>query len=72
MTTESSNDKIYVILGAGASHDVRNEDARIMNLRFKPPLAKDLFNLEEHEDYRNVIEPYKGAVVIAQELAPKN
>ena len=37
--------KICVILGAGASHDVRSAGSPVLNPGLQPPLARDLFDL---------------------------
>ena len=69
---EKTLPKICVILGAGASYDVRNEGSDFLNPGLRPPLARELFNLEERSDFRSIIRHYAGAVVIAQDLAPKS
>ena len=44
----------------------------MLNQGLRPPLARDLFNLAEHNEYRSIIAEYDGAVVLAQDLAPKS
>lgn len=62
--------KICVILGAGASHDVYNGSSPIINPAFKPPLARDLFNIENNKEYWQILQYYPGAQVITDLLAP--
>lgn len=63
-------EKLCVILGAGASHDVSGGGSPVRDARFKPPLARDLFDLGSHPGFWEVISRYPGAVMLAQELAP--
>lgn len=67
-----SREKICVILGAGASFDVRGAGSPVITAGFQPPLARDLFNLEEHDEFRPILAEYPGAVVLAQGLASKS
>lgn len=64
-------EKACVILGAGASCDVYNGGAPIHRKEFCPPLARELFDLEKHPAYWNIIEPYPGAATISSYLTPK-
>ena len=74
--------KICVVLGAGASHDVKNagspsgaisRDSGIVGRpELKPPLAKDLFNIESNEAYWDYLREYKGAQVLTQGLAQQS
>lgn len=65
-------EKACVILGAGASHDVYNGGSPLKNKDFKPPLARHLFDMENHDAYWRVMERYPGARVLTQLLAPKS
>jgi hypothetical protein len=62
--------KVCVILGAGASFDVRGEGSPSISAGFRPPLAKDLFDIEHHSVYWEILNRYPGAKVLAQLLAP--
>jgi hypothetical protein len=62
--------KACVILGAGASHDVKGEASPYIESGFRPPLAKELFDIENHPVYWEIIDKYPGAKVLAQSLAP--
>ena len=63
--------KACVILGAGASHDVRNEGSLVGNEDLQPPLATDLFNIARHPVYSSyVLNKYPGAHFLAQLLGP--
>ena len=64
--------KVCVILGAGASHDVRNAGSPVLSSGFRPPLARDLFNLDQFPEFREILAEYDGAVVLAQDLAPRS
>jgi len=61
--------KVCVILGAGASHDVWGAGSPYINPDYKPPLARDLFNIAEHGAYWGVLKWYNGAIVLTQQLA---
>ena len=61
--------KACVILGAGASHDVRNDGSPEEHREWKPPLARDLFDLRKNKVYWDILERYPGAKVLAQEIA---
>lgn len=61
--------KACVIIGAGASHDVKGEGSPIIELEFQPPLAKDLFDIEKHVPYWSILSRYPGAQVLTQRLA---
>jgi hypothetical protein len=62
--------KACVILGAGASFDVRGEGSPAISSAFRPPLAKDLFDIEKHPTYWEILNRYSGAKVLTQRLAP--
>ena len=62
--------KACVILGAGASFDVRGEGSPAIRPEFRPPLAKDLFDIENHKAYWEILNIYHGAKVLTQRLAP--
>ncbi len=68
---ESGLSKVCVILGAGASHDVRNEANDIINEVFQPPLVSDLFDFDAHPEYRAIARRYSGAITLSQSIAPK-
>ena len=70
--TNLASRKICIILGAGASYDVRNAGSPVLNSGLQPPLARDLFNLEEHSAFRPILAEYEGAVVLAQDLAARS
>ena len=70
--TEQALPKICVILGAGASYDVRNEGFSFLNRGLQPPFAQQLFDLEQRGEFRSIIGDYEGAVVLAQELASRS
>ncbi|MBI4332041.1 MAG: hypothetical protein HY673_12235 [Chloroflexi bacterium] len=62
-------DKVCVVLGAGASADVRGRSSPIKELNvIKPPLARELFDFDVNGGYRRIIEPYGGASFLAQRL----
>lgn len=63
--------KACVILGAGASFDVHNGSAPILHQgNFKPPLARDLFAIDKHPEYFNILHHYPGAQSLAAILSP--
>ena len=77
--------KICVILGAGASHDVRSSGSPInwqsglppadlglgyTNNDYQPPIAMSLFDMQAHEPYHLVLDHYPGAVVVANDISP--
>lgn len=64
-------EKACIILGAGASHDVYNGGSPLINVDFKPPLARDLFDMEQHPTYWQVMQQYPRARVLTQLLSPK-
>ena len=68
MTTPKK--KVCVILGAGASYDVANDGAPINDKELRPPLARELFNMQERPRFWRVMSPYDGAKVLSQSLAP--
>ena len=61
--------KVCVILGARASYDVRNAGSPVLKSGLRPPLARELFDLEQREAFREIIQEYEGVgvVVLAQE-----
>ena len=63
--------KLCVILGAGASYDVHGKGSTLgtRQAAFRPPLAKNLFNIEDRPQYRELLEDYPGADHLAQTLA---
>ena len=70
MTTETLP-KACVILGAGASHDVWDRGAIVIREEFKPPLARELFNISAHPAYQEILAEYPGAHFLAQQLASR-
>ena len=63
--------KVCVILGAGASHGVRNLGTPNFRPELQPPLAKGLFDMEKNPHYfRDVMQPYPRAKVLTQIIAP--
>lgn len=63
--------KVCVILGAGASTDVHNGSAPVLNGGiFKPPLARDLFAIGKHPEYFPILSPYPEAQSLASVLSP--
>lgn len=76
-------EKICVIVGAGASYDVRNAgspsgavvnnpSAVIGNPELRPPLAKHLFDIQGHPAYWTYLREYEGAKVLTQGLAQQS
>ncbi len=63
--------KACVILGAGASYDVGGKGSPL-DASFRPPLAIDLFNIEKHGAYWNILRRYSGAKFLGQRLARKS
>jgi len=61
--------KACVILGAGASYDIKGGASPYIDSGFRPPLAKELFDIENHPGYWDVIDKYPGAKILAQSLA---
>lgn len=70
MTTDTLP-KACVILGAGASYDVWDRGATLINKEFRPPLAADLFDIPKHPPYQEILSVYPGAHVLAQQLASR-
>ena len=82
----SSKQKVCVILGAGASYDVhgfgsayldsQKSETNVYSLptgpEFRPPLVKDLFDLERNPRYREILNYYHGADFLAQTLAQQS
>ncbi len=61
-----------MILGAGASHDVADENSPIKNGgKFKPPLVRDLFDIKTHHEYSDILKKYRGAQLLAPQLASR-
>ena len=69
MVVPTAGQKVCVILGAGASHDVHGVGSHLADGDFQPPLAKDLFNLRDHHQYRDILQDYPGADHLALQLA---
>ncbi len=72
MVQTGSRQRITVVLGAGASHDVHNGSVPMSQERverWKPPLATELF--EPRESFNEIRVRYPGARVLAQVLQPK-
>ena len=64
--------KVCVILGAGASHGVRNVGTPDAFPAIRPPLGKGLFNMAENPLYFDMImSSYPRAKVLTQIIAPK-
>ena len=61
--------KACVILGAGAAYDIHGEGSEIIDDEYRPPLAIDLFDINEHHAYSEVLQRYPGAEFLAQNLA---
>src|SRR5262245_45814584 len=59
---------IAVMVGAGASMDCANA-ASIVNDEWKPPLAKELFDISSRQVFDNVLSRFRGASALACELA---
>ena len=57
-------EKVCVILGAGASFDVRDQLTSQDNDDFRPPLAEGLFNTHNPE-FDQILNRYDGARFIA-------
>jgi hypothetical protein len=62
--------KACVVLGAGESCDVAGEGSPIIKRDFQPPLALDLFDINGHPAYWDVMQHYDGAAILSQDLAP--
>lgn len=62
-------EKIAVILGAGAAHDVANE-SRATETRLQPPLVNELFGLRAKKDFSTFLEEYPGANLLYNEMFP--
>ena len=64
--------KVCVILGAGASFDVRNIGTPAIAQNMRPPLANGLFNMEENPHYfSSIMNVYPRARVLTQIIAPR-
>jgi len=63
--------KICIILGAGASFDVHGQGSVIKDGAWRPPLAKDIFDIQAHHNYFEILQLYPGAAHLAQLLSPK-
>jgi len=66
----TTNRKICVILGAGASHDVWNGKTPLLHQEWRPPLAKHLFDASSNQNYMPLLRGYPGAAFIADLIAP--
>ena len=60
-------DKIAVILGAGAAHDV-SSGSKPTEVHFRPPLVRDLFGVRARDSFMDVLDRYKGASLLYDEL----
>lgn len=64
--------KVCVILGAGASNDVADENSPLKNKGlFRPPLVRDLFATNQHPEYSEIMRKYQGACLLAPHLASR-
>ena len=65
------DNKVCVILGAGASHDVWGLGTHTIEEGYKPPLTSELFNIDnvENDLYINIVRHYPGAEYLANMLA---
>ena len=69
---ESGMKKITVILGAGASHDVHGQGSALKSGgKFRPPLAKELFDIDERNEFAPYLAKYPGAAHLAQTLGAR-
>jgi hypothetical protein len=62
--------RLCVILGAGASRAIRNEGVKLVREEFQPPLVRDLFDLDKHPDYYEIMAVYPGAQLLGSDIAP--
>ena len=69
---DESRPKVCVILGAGASYDVRSAGSPVINPGLRPPLARDLFNFDQDSSFWPILAEYEGAIVLAQGLATQS
>jgi hypothetical protein len=51
---------------------VRDAGSPVLAPGLRPPLARELFDLERRTDFRSILAEYEGAVVLAQRLASKS
>ena len=56
-----------MILGAGASYDVRTEASSVINVKLRPPLASGLFNTQNDEFWK-LLNQYRPAAHLAQQI----
>jgi hypothetical protein len=63
------NEKVCVILGAGASADAWNVGGPLRDNDWAPPLAKELFQLGARKVFGKVAQSYPGVRVLASQLA---
>lgn len=68
MAPSTAGQKVCVILGAGASHDVHGPGSALLNPDFRPPLANELFDLAKHLPYRQILTHYPAADHLALQL----
>lgn len=61
--------KACVILGAGASHDIHGPGSYINDQSLKPPLARELFNIEGNRHYSETLKHYPQAASLISPLA---
>lgn len=66
---KSERRKLAVVLGAGASYDVRNEGSTA-DMAWRPPLTMDLFNIAQRPNFEPILSYYPDAASLVQELAP--
>ena len=69
---EQVHPKLCIILGAGASWDVGNSGSPVVNGGLRPPLARELFDFANRDEFRAILDEYEGAVALAQTLASKS
>ena len=62
--------RVCVILGAGASYDIANEGAYVINEQLRPPLASHLFHVKDRAAYYGILQRYPDADYLASNLAP--
>lgn len=60
--------RLTVLLGAGASYDCANASSTI-NLDWRPPLARELFNIAHRKAFEPLLRSFAGARFLSAELA---
>lgn len=63
--------KVCVVLGAGAAYDVWNGSTRIRSGEWRPPLARELFDIAAKPQYEQILKDYPGAAFLAGDLSPR-